>query len=110
MSVKGKRNTAKKPQTSRYTKVKAKLESSLFGLNKTLVDTTKIEVDQKIYNSVDLFCGCGGLSKGFEDAGFRSILGVEIDPDALQHTARTSKMQKYGPETYTIYQMKKLFG
>ena len=82
MSVKGKRNTAKKPQTSRYTKVKAKLESSLFGVNKTLVDTTKIEVDQRIYNSVDLFCGCGGLSKGFEDAGFRSILGVEIDPDA----------------------------
>ena len=25
----------------------------------------------------------------------------------LQHTTRTSKMQKYGPETYTIYQMKK---
>ena len=33
-------------------------------LNKTLVDTTKIEVDQKIYNSVDLFAGAAGYRKG----------------------------------------------
>ena len=29
---------------------------------------------------VDLFCGAGGLSKGFEMAGFEVILGVEQDP------------------------------
>ncbi len=32
---------------------------------------------------VDLFSGAGGLSKGFEDAGFEVILGVDHDDDAL---------------------------
>lgn len=34
-------------------------------------------------NVLDLFCGCGGLSKGFEDAGFNVILGVDNDEAAL---------------------------
>jgi len=29
---------------------------------------------------VDLFCGAGGLSKGFEMAGYEVVLGVEKDP------------------------------
>lgn len=32
---------------------------------------------------VDLFCGCGGLSKGFELAGYDVIAGLEIDKHAL---------------------------
>lgn len=35
------------------------------------------------YNVLDLFCGCGGLSKGFENAGFNVILGVDNDAAAL---------------------------
>lgn len=35
------------------------------------------------YNVIDLFCGCGGFSKGFEDAGFNVVLGVDINVDAL---------------------------
>lgn len=35
-------------------------------------------------NVVDLFCGCGGLSKGFEDAGFNVVLGVDNDEPALE--------------------------
>ena len=33
---------------------------------------------------VDLFSGCGGLSKGFFDAGCKILLGVDVDHAALQ--------------------------
>ena len=35
-------------------------------------------------NTIDLFAGCGGLSKGFLDAGFNVILGVDNNNPALQ--------------------------
>lgn len=38
----------------------------------------------KKYNVLDLFCGCGGLSKGFIDAGFSVALGVDVDDNALR--------------------------
>lgn len=34
-------------------------------------------------NVIDLFSGCGGLSKGFMDAGYDVLLGVDIDQAAL---------------------------
>ena len=34
-------------------------------------------------NVIDLFCGCGGFSKGFEQAGFKIILGLDIWQDAI---------------------------
>ena len=38
---------------------------------------------KKSYNIIDLFCGCGGLSKGFEEAGYRTLFGVDIEQSAL---------------------------
>lgn len=34
-------------------------------------------------NVIDLFAGCGGLSKGFMDAGYKVIVGVDNDKVAL---------------------------
>lgn len=35
-------------------------------------------------NVIDLFCGCGGFSKGFEQAGFNIRLGVDVWEDAVK--------------------------
>lgn len=37
----------------------------------------------KTYNIIDLFCGCGGLSKGFEEAGYKVLVGVDVEQSAL---------------------------
>lgn len=39
---------------------------------------------KKQYNVLDLFCGAGGLSRGFIDAGFTVKLGVDFDDMALK--------------------------
>lgn len=33
---------------------------------------------------IDLFCGCGGFSKGFEQAGFDICLGIDVWQDAIR--------------------------
>lgn len=37
----------------------------------------------KPYNVVDLFCGCGGFSKGFEEAGYNIRFGIDMWNDAI---------------------------
>lgn len=38
----------------------------------------------KSYKFIDLFCGCGGLSKGFALAGFESVGGIDFNPAAIR--------------------------
>ena len=37
----------------------------------------------KKYTVLDLFCGCGGLSLGFEQAGYDVLAGIDVWKDAL---------------------------
>lgn len=39
-------------------------------------------------NVIDLFAGCGGLSKGFMDAGYNILVGVDSEQTALDTFAR----------------------
>lgn len=42
-------------------------------------------------NAIDLFCGCGGLSLGFEHAGYNLLLGIDMWEDALVTYQRNHK-------------------
>ena len=48
-------------------------------------------MSEKKYNVLDLFCGCGGLSLGFEKAGYHVLLGIDIWKDALKTFAFNHK-------------------
>jgi len=39
---------------------------------------------QSKYNVIDLFCGAGGLSKGFKDANYNILAGIDFDDAALE--------------------------
>ena len=40
---------------------------------------------------LDLFCGAGGLSYGFEQAGFEPVLGVDFNAQALETYQKNHK-------------------
>ncbi len=43
-----------------------------------------IEKSNNNLNVIDLFCGCGGLSLGFQRAGYNILAGLDIDETALK--------------------------
>ena len=52
-------------------------------------ETSKLVFGKNKFNpkkpkTVDLFCGCGGFSIGFDMAGFQTVLGVDIHPPSLE--------------------------
>lgn len=46
-------------------------------------------------NVVDLFAGCGGLSYGFQEAGFQVILGIDHDKDSKETFLHNHPGSKY---------------
>lgn len=45
-------------------------------------------------NVIDLFCGCGGFSQGFEKEGYEILLGVDSWSDALTTFSKNHKKAK----------------
>ena len=43
---------------------------------------------------VDLFCGAGGLSEGFRMAGYKILLGTDIDKYAISTFKKNNKRAK----------------
>ncbi|WP_083660724.1 DNA cytosine methyltransferase [Acuticoccus yangtzensis] len=54
----------------------------------TVRDRPKAPVPLNDYTVVDLFCGAGGMSEGFRQAGFSILAGSDNDPDAMATFAR----------------------
>lgn len=65
-----------------------------------------MKMAKKRYTVLDLFCGCGGLSKGFEMAGYEIVLGVDFNEPALKtyaynhHGSKTLCGDLSAPETF----------
>ena len=65
------------------------------------------EVDTKTLNVIDLFCGCGGMSKGLTDAGLNVIAGIDIWDKAVEsynknyhHKAYCADLTELTPEKF----------
>jgi len=59
------------------------------------------------FYTVDLFAGCGGLSEGFHQAGFRPVAQIEMHPPACE-TLRTRQIfhelqERNRPDLYEAY-------
>ena len=59
-------------------------ENSYYWNKKPIIVEAKKFSNQPDYIHVDLFSGCGGFSCGFEMAGFKSVLAVDIHPPSLE--------------------------
>jgi DNA (cytosine-5)-methyltransferase 1 len=63
------------------------------------------------FNIIDLFCGCGGFSLGFERAGFNVLLGIDVWKDALvtfEHNHTNSKTLQADLSQYNPYDAERL--
>ena len=59
---------------------------------------------------LDLFCGCGGMSKGLENAGLNIIAGIDIWDKAIdsykknfKHLSICEDISKLSPEKLALF-------
>jgi DNA (cytosine-5)-methyltransferase 1 len=69
--------------------------------------TQNTKVETKTLNVIDLFCGCGGMSKGLTDAGLNVIAGIDIWDKAVEsynknyhHKAYCEDLTHLSPEKF----------
>ena len=58
-------------------------ECLTYGINQKINSQSELKKTHS-HTVVDLFSGAGGLSRGFMDAGFKVLLGVDFDDAALK--------------------------
>lgn len=75
-------------------------------LNNSIVVAPHTVSDTKL-NVIDLFCGCGGMSKGLTDAGMHIIGGIDVWDKAIEsysknfkHNAICEDLTKLSPEKF----------
>lgn len=73
----------------------------------TQYDKPIVELTTQTLNVIDLFCGCGGMSKGLTDAGLNVIAGIDIWNKAVEsynknykHKAYCEDLTKLSPEKF----------
>ena len=104
-------------------KCKSKTKSDLIQLitsKQTIVseepETININKHQaNTFNVLDLFCGCGGMSKGLTDAGLNVIAGIDIWDKAIEnynknflHKAYCEDLTSLPPEKFnSLYNKEK---
>lgn len=67
----------------------------------------KIKIKIKKYNVLDLFCGCGGMTKGLVDAGLNVVAGIDVWDKAIDsykknfgHTGICADLKEYPPSKF----------
>lgn len=63
--------------------------------------------EESVLNVIDLFCGCGGMSKGLSDAGLNIVAGIDIWDKAVEscnnnfeHPTYCADLTKLNPEKF----------
>jgi len=69
-------------------------EHELKANSSLCVEKIKNTVLEDELNVIDLFCGAGGMSYGFEKAGFNVLLGIDSDENAIKTFNKNHKSAK----------------
>lgn len=67
------------------------IENKIKKIN--ISETNKNQTNNKKLNVLDLFCGCGGMSKGLSDSGMNIIAGIDIWDKAINSYSKNFEHQ-----------------
>ncbi len=72
----------KTPKLGRYDRLQRELEKNDYDPYKIVIEVAPAPQALSHYTFVDLFCGAGGMTQGFVQAGFEALASVEMTPIA----------------------------